>query len=49
MPSLVLTSWKQDQVLMVNYGNDDDDEEEDNQSNNDDDFFDKEVYLSMEG
>ena len=34
---------------MVNYGNDDDEEEEDNQSNNDDDFFDKEVYLSMEG
>ena len=32
---------------MVNYGNDDDDE--DNQSNSDDDFFDKEVYLSMEG
>ena len=40
VPSLVLTSWKQDQVLMVNYGNYDGD---------DDDDFDKEVYLSMEG
>ena len=40
VPSLVLTSWKQDQVLMVNYGNYDGDYDDD---------FDKEVYLSMEG